>query len=99
MSEAATKERPSKVAAEADRASADEILVGYEGVARLTKYTVSTLRKKRQGLPAPHINDLDARGRPHRVLWLREKIVAWVEAGMPADVAAFDAKWKKGRKG
>lgn len=98
MSATDTKERPASAAGVADPASADDILVDYEGVARLTKYTVSTLRKKRRGLPAPHINELDSRGRPHRVLWLREKIVAWVQAGMPADVDAFDAKWRKGRK-
>ncbi len=98
MSATDTKERPASAAGVADPASADDILIGYKGMAKLTGYSISTLKKKRKELPAPHINEKDSIDRVHRKLWLREKILAWVLAGMPADVDAFDAKWRKGRK-
>jgi hypothetical protein len=81
----------------------DRILIGLAELAVLRRISVDTAKRRRHlgQLPRPRIEERDSADRPHEVLWLRDHVVAWIEAGAPTsptELEEFDDAWYRRRK-
>lgn len=79
------------------------VLITLAELADLRRISVDTAKRRRHlgQLPRPAIERRDAKDRPHEVLWLREHVVAWIDAGAPDSVAEleeFDDAWYRRRR-
>lgn len=81
----------------------NRILLLLPEIADLLRISEDTAKRRRHlgQLPRPVIERRDTKDRPHEVRWLREHILAWIEAGAPDSVAEleeFDDAWYRRRK-
>ncbi len=75
----------------------DDYYFTREDLATALRMHPDTLKRRRQlgEILVPDINEVDSLDRPHRVLWRRDRVEAWIRDGAPKDVVRWDREYRR----